>query len=549
MKIKNGILKEQLQLNNTILKNGPFRLFWKIAFFVIFILLIISSIYVINFSFSNSGFLLFANNLKNFFSPSSISFDYKQNLFLISIKFLWNSIKLVFLSTIIGFFIAFWTSYSSNLKTNSKFIAIPVKIIVIFLRIFPELFFIYLFKISFDKSLAITLIYCWFTWLWLHEYFSQTIENANFNVFYHLTKSKYSKFKAFWIEIWPQIRKKFISYWFYSFETNLRWSSILSSIGYLGIGILVNPVSNPVDYTQLLIPLLVLASFLFLLEIMSENFNKLFYESKTNNKINFIKYEKIRVIKKVFIMILFILLLSILILAIKSLSNNHFYKSEAISFFKQMFNSNWKSIIWDFSQDGFFWMLIQLISLVFLTFVLIYVISYFKMILIAKQLVGIKFGIFYKYFNIFIRSIPITILFLLVSNLFNEYAASFVIAFSIHSSSSLSRNLNQSINSISIKKINELKKMKYTNFWIYKNFIRPNIKLDFITFCSFELEKISRNFITYGSLGSSIIGQKSTLTRAKDISDIAPYLWIGFIIIAIINLISYLFRIRLSKQK
>ncbi|MDI3348525.1 ABC transporter permease [Mycoplasmopsis arginini] len=549
MTLKNGFFREHLQLNKTILKNGPFRLFWKIGFFVLFAFLISISIYIINFSFSNNGLNLFFESLKDFFSPSSFSSTYNHNLFYISFTFLWNSIKLVFLSTFFGFIFAFLTAYLSNMKTNSKYIAIPVKVFVIFLRIFPELFFIYLFKISFDKNLAISLIYCWFTWLWLHEYFSQTIENANFNIFYHISKAKNSKFKAFWIEIWPQIRKKFISYYFYAFETNLRWSAILANLGYLGMGILINPQENPVNYSQLLVPLFVLVSFLFLLEIISEYFKKFFFVSKSTNDINFKKYNSKKIIKRILALFFIIVGIVIAVITIQNLTNQHFHKTETIHFFKKMFQGYWGQITWNFSNDGIFWILLQLSSLVFLTFILVYIISYFRMMLMTKKLVGKPVEMFYKYFNIFIRSIPAVILFLLISNLFNEFSAAFVFAFAIHSSASLSRNLYQTINNVSETKISELKKLKYSNFWIYRNYIRPKIKLDFITFSSFELEKITRNFITYGSLSSSLLGQKANLSRAKDIGDISPYLWIGFIIIAFINLFTYLLRVKLTKQK
>lgn len=115
---------------------------------------------------------------------------------------------------------------------NKYWIAIPIKFIIIVLRLLPELFFIYLFQISADKTLAINLIFSWFTWLWLHEYFSQVIENANFEIFYWLTKIKQNKFTAFFKEIWPQISPKILNYIFYAFESNIRWSTILSKLGF-----------------------------------------------------------------------------------------------------------------------------------------------------------------------------------------------------------------------------------------------------------------------------------------------------------------------------
>ncbi|MGX9357959.1 ABC transporter permease subunit [Mycoplasma sp. 773] len=444
--------------------------------------------------------------------------------------------------------LAFLTSYFSNIKTNSKYIAIPSKVIVIALRIFPELFFVYLFKISFDKKLAIALIFCWFTWLWLHEYFSQIIENANFSIFYHLVKSQHSRQKAFWTEIWPQLRKKFISYFIYAFETNLRWSAILANIGFLGIGILINPQIQPINYTELIIPLLILVSFLFLVEIISENINKFLFESRKQDNINFKKYQTNNIIKKTFISLFILLTFALICVAIKDLAHEKFYETEATSFLNNMFKGSWKDIIFSFSEDGIFWIIIQFASLVFLTFILTYFISYFRMLLMSKSIVGKHLSIFYKYLNILIRAIPAVIIFLMLSNLFEELSASFVFAFGIHSASSISRNLYQTINNISIEKIKELKKLGFSNFLIYRNFIRPKIRLDFISFASLELEKIARNFIIYGSLSSSLLGQKTNLTRAKDIADVSPYLWIGFIIIALISFTSYFIRFSIKQR-
>ncbi|PYF43672.1 ABC transporter permease subunit [Metamycoplasma alkalescens] len=550
MGIKNGFFKEGIQLeNNTILKNGPIKPFWRIIFFLLIIALVIGSILIINFSITSNGLNLLSQNLKDFFSPSSYSELYEKNLFLLSISFLWNSIKLVFLSTFIGFILAMITAYFSNLKMNIKYVAIPFKIIIIFLRIFPELFFIYLFKISFDKALAINLIYCWFTWLWLHEYFSQTIENANFSIFFHITKTKQSKWKAFWIDIWPQIKIKFISHYIYAFEGNLRWSTILANFGYFGIGILLNPQEYPIDYTQLLIPLFVLVTFLVLLEISSQHINKFLFESKTINGANKKKYTTIKSIKIMLLTFFILIGIAIASFSLQSLIGQKFYKTGAISFFQKIFNPDWKNLIWNFSHDGIFWILLQFFSLIFLTFFFVYIISYFKMLLMAKSLLGKKVAWIFKHFNIFMRAIPVVVLFLLISNLFNQFSAAFVLAFSIHSSSSISRNLYQTINAVNEEKISELKKMKYGNFWIYRNYIRPQIKLDFITFSTFEIERITRNFITYGSLSSSILGQKTNITKFNDIEDIAPYLWIGFLIISLINLVSYITRLKWTNQK
>ncbi|AZZ65796.1 ABC transporter permease [Metamycoplasma phocicerebrale] len=550
MHATNGLFREQIKIdNNATLKKGPIRSYLKVIIWILIIAAFIGSIFIINFSFAKNGWSLFFKNWKDFFSPSSFSNLYKENLFLISIKFLWNSVKIVFLSTTLGLFFAFITSYFANYKTNSKYIAIPVKILVIFLRIFPELFFIYLFKVSFDKTLSIHFILTWFTWLWLHEYFSQTIENANFNIFYHLVKIRNSKFKAFWIEIWPQIKRKIIGFFFYAFESNLRWATILAQLGYLGIGILTNPQQEPIEFNQILIPLLILVIFLVIVEIISQNINKLFFESKTINEINHKKYKDKKIIKRFFGWLLIISALVICGFGIASLVGQKFYASEVSNYFKQMFQANWSQVHLDLSQDGIFYILLQLGALVFVTWVLIYIISYFRILIMTKSLVGSKISTIIKYTNMFIRAMPVVTIFLLFSNLFNVYAAGFVVAFAIHGVTSLSRNLAQATNAISTEKIYELKKMNYSNFWIYRHYIRPLVRLDFITLGSFQIEKTIRNFITFGSLSSSLLGEQATLNKVKKISDIAPYLWIGMIIIAVVNLVAYLIRVKFTKQK
>ncbi|ENY69154.1 Alkylphosphonate ABC transporter, permease protein (PhnB) [Metamycoplasma auris 15026] len=551
MNIKKDLFREQINIGNNTIKKGPLRLFWRILIWLIIIALIICSIVIINFSISYSGGKLFVANIIDFFKPN-IKSEYGTNAFVLSIEFLWNSIKLVFLSTFIGFIFALFTSYFSNLKMNSKYVAIPIKTAVIFLRIFPEVFFIYLFKVSFQKTIAIHLIYCWFTWLWLHEYLSQTIENANFSVFFQITKIKKSKWNAFFVEIWPQIKQKVINHFIYSFESNLRWSTILTSLSHLGIGLLLNPGGSPVNYSQLMIPLFVLVTFLIFLELVTEHLNKFLFQSRTIKSLNHKQYSLTKSIKRIIISLFILLGLIIAIYSIidlSKISDQKFFKNGPRDFIRGMFIPNSSRIQWTFGQNGIFFLILQFLALVFLTTILTYVISYFQMLLIIRNLVGNYVAWYHKYLNILIRTIPITILFLLIANLFNHFEAAFVIAFAIHSSSSLCRTLYQSLNNIDEQKIKQLKKEQYSNFSIYRNFIRPSIKFDFITFITFEIEKITRNFITYGSLTSSSLGKNTVLNRGTEIDDVAIYLWIGFVIVAIFNLSSYVIRLRLNHKK
>ncbi|TPE57191.1 ABC transporter permease, partial [[Mycoplasma] falconis] len=255
VKLNNNFWKEGFEYNQ-IKKHKPFLFRWKVLFYLFLIGLVITGLIIVNFSITTSGVNLFFKNLKDFFSPKLYVSEYGNiNMFSISFRFLWYSIKVIFLGTTIGILFAFITAYFSNYQMNNKYVVIIFKALIIFLRLFPELFFIYFFTMSFDKSLAINLIFIWFTWLWMHEYLSQSIENCNFTIFYHLIKIQKSKFKAFRQEIWPQFRIKFFNYSFYAFESNIRWSAILSTLGFGGIGSLINPASLTNYFNQILIPL------------------------------------------------------------------------------------------------------------------------------------------------------------------------------------------------------------------------------------------------------------------------------------------------------
>ncbi|MBN0970582.1 ABC transporter permease subunit [Mycoplasma phocoeninasale] len=537
--------REEITHRNQKLK-GPVNILWKILFLIFLIAFFIFSVYYIGFGFSNNGLVILKNNLRSFFNASSFSKLFNENLFILSLRFLWESIKIIFLGTALGIILAFLSAYFSNYKMNSKYVVIPVKITIIFLRLIPEVFFIYLFKISFDKSLAIMLIFVWFTWIWVHEYFSQAIENSNFSMFYHLTKNKSSKFKAFWIEIMPQVKIKLLNYIFLAFESNLRWSSILFEFSFLGIGYLIYPNTRNIEYSELMIPLIVLILFLFLLEIINFSLKRFFLVSKTQ-PVNLKKYAIEQNSKKIIITLLIIAAITIIGFGVASLVNEKAYLGSGASYINNFFRPNWENVSWGFS-GGVAHMILQLAALAFVSLVLIYGIAYLKMFFMTKQLFGNKTSITFRLTNSAIRAIPTISWFLIISSLFINSYAPFVIAFAIHGASSMARNLESSIRKIDQSKIDNLRIRGYNKIKIFNNFILPSIKLDFITFFSFELEKTIRNFITYGLYGASLLGEATQLSRVKEINDIAPYLWIGFIIIALINLVAYLIRIKFKNN-
>ncbi|AWX42952.1 ABC-type phosphate/phosphonate transport system, permease component [Metamycoplasma cloacale] len=537
-----SLWKETYSNSNTKIK-GPIKKPFKIVAYLLTVILIILFLALMNFQFAPNGWSLFITNLKFFFQPRSHSLYFNNlNLWSLSIKFLFYSIKILFIGTFCGCILAFFTAFFSNRYINNKYLVWILKVIIIFLRLFPEIFFIYFFLNSFDKNLGLFLITTWFSWLWLHEYFVQIYENANYNTFFHFISIKKSKYSAFISEIWPQIKFKIINTAIYSFESNLRWSAILSQFGFLGIGTLLNtPILNSKYYAELMIPLFVLITFLFLIEIFQFLINN--YLFKTITVKNGKQYHKQKSIKISIYVTLFILMVSLLSLGINELVNQKIYIGTQQEYIKQLFSPNWSIISFsNIKENNLFWILFEFVGLVSLTIVLIYILIWINLFFVNTKL-NKKYTVFTtKLWNLILRTTPILILFIFIYPLFNNPATIFIFVFAIHGSSSTTRNLEETINSISDPKIESLSKQGWTKLKIYRNFILPSIKLDLITYFMFEVEKIARNFISYGIYSSSLLGSHMILNRVKDIDDIAPYLWISFFILSVIVLINYLWR-------
>ncbi|AWX69329.1 ABC transporter permease subunit [[Mycoplasma] anseris] len=528
---------------------GKLKARWKFLLLFLFLLLFFIFFIGIDWKFAPSGFALFKENIIKFFHVSNISSYYgNTNLWVLSFQFLFYSIKIIFVATFVGALLAFLTALLTNYQMVKKWVVIPFKIIVISLRLFPELLFIYFFSISFDKTLGLFLLFVWFTWLWLHEYFSQIIENANFKIYFHLAKQKTNRFKAFFQEIWPQIKPKILNYFLYSFESNLRWSSILSQLGFLGIGTLLQvPLIHNNYYSELFIPLFVLICFFVILELLQLFINENFFKSKSLK--TFKQYNDYSLIKKLIVAFLSLLVILLLIFVINDLVNQKVYFANQKEYWNDLFNPNWRILnLESYKENNFFWILFQLFALISITCLLLFFVLYVNLFFINKYIFNKFVYIIFKIINLFIRMIPILILFILINPIFNSYATTFIFAFAIHGSSSVIRNLEMSINNLEESKIKSLKKQNWTKWKIYNKFILPSIKLELSSFMTFEIEKITRNFMSYGLYNSSLFGGNMILNRVREFDDIAPYLWIGFILIAIISIFGYLKRLQIQRN-
>ena len=293
--IKNEKFNSYISNKTTTIK-GPKRPLIKALFWILLIGLLIYFLTNINWRISKEGFGIFASNIKRFFQPIIISNYIKGgNLFYLSIIAMAKTFLFALIGTLVGGALAFITSIFSNYKMNNKYVAITFKIITTFLRILPELIFIYLFILSFDRGISLFLIYCWFSWLWLHEYFTQTIMVAEFSIYYQILKTSNSKLKAFFQEILPQIKNKFINYMIFSLESNIRWGALLSMFGFINIGTYLNSPITTTNYkyfNELMVPLFVLTVFFLLFDGLIYGITNFILKDKT------ITIEKFKTVKR-----------------------------------------------------------------------------------------------------------------------------------------------------------------------------------------------------------------------------------------------------------
>ncbi|TNK93401.1 hypothetical protein C4M98_05145, partial [Mycoplasmopsis pullorum] len=197
----------------------------------------------------------------------TISPDYSQNLFWVCLKMMFWSIKAVVFGNLFGFLLAFFTSIliTQNLYIK-KYTATIAKIIVICLKALPSLIPLFLLTEGFGGLLGASLIIFWFTWLWLTRYLNNIYENANLKKYWELRRIGYSLLKAFYKTVLLEHKNKVFLYFLFSFESNLRWTSVLGQVGVYGIGFYINQFKNKYQYLGIF--LIIFCLFIGVLELI-----------------------------------------------------------------------------------------------------------------------------------------------------------------------------------------------------------------------------------------------------------------------------------------
>ncbi|MBN0919595.1 PhnE/PtxC family ABC transporter permease [[Mycoplasma] gypis] len=533
--------------NKTTKKIRPF---WKHLFLIALIALIIYIFTLNNYSLNSEyGFDIFKTNIKRLFQFSNVSTESGHgNLIHKTLSLLFQTLTFALTGSFLGFLFAIITSSLTCKNYTNKFWSFISRNLILLLRSVPELVFITVFSTVFYSGLALIMIFMWFSWLWLHKYFIESIDNLDTRHYYISLSQGNSKFKAFTKEVLPRLLNRFISLFLYSFESNMRWASLLATLGAPGIGILIKyGGSTSRHFSELGIPLAVLLLVIITLELINILMNKYVFEfnSKTLKTYDYKKLAKTIDWRFWIKILLFIFVVIVSFYTIFTTTFKTFPSEYINSFFKEIFNPNWK--VFDLNSSLISKNpILMLIQALFMS-VFILVLSFGIVLLIIpfanKKTSNIFVVFIVRILNSVIRLIPVIVLFYIFSPVFNSYGSLILIILAIHSSSSITKQLSEIIDSVDEEVITNLKMQGWSRFRIYIRYILPTIKLDLISYAVFYFEMAFRNVITY----SAVIGQDFNLgynmynflqPKSNNIGNAAAYFWIITLTIFSINILS-----------
>lgn len=535
----------------TINKNGSAFFFKKtkfnikIIFYLLFFLIIIFCFYYVGFNISNLGLTLFLSRIKRFFLfKNYISYYPNQSLIFLSFSFLWVSIKTAIIGTFIGFFLSLITAFIFNKNfIKSHFLNKFVTFFIYLLRCLPIILSIHYFTSTYSKEISLILLYFWFSWIWCHKYLNEYILNLDFKNYNLLIYQGNSRFVSFIKSLLPQLKNKIISLFLYSFEANIRWSSILGVLGLIGIGELIFLAKNN-RFESMGIPVLILTLFLIFLEFFIYLINKYILSTQTFKKINYTKFTNINLFKKSVILILFFLFIILILYSFFSIDwySSLVYKND---FLKQIFLPNWKII--NEQKDLFLFNdIILLISQTIVIMFISFIFSIFILFISCYKLFK-HYAIFGIVFSAILRAFPFFAIFFLINPIFISPISTICLILGFSSGLIIAKNLNESINKIDDKKIYLLRLQSYSKLTIFFKLIFFEIKNEYLNIFLFTWESQFKDLITFGQYSTSTIGiYINTYVNGlnKNINNMAVFIWISFFINIFFTSIFYLYALK-----
>lgn len=517
---------------------------WTISI-IVFVIIVLSFVSV-GFKIAPNGSNLFFENLKLFFTFSDKSKYFpEQSLWNVSLVYLLMTIKQTLLGTIVGFALALMTSYLSFKLFTNKFSSLVISIIVNVFRFLPILMVIYYIQLSYTKELGLFIVLLWFTWLWAHKYLIEIYRNIDYSLYFQRIIEGNNKFISFFKTVFYQVNTRVVSLFLYSFESNVRWSTILGTLGLTGIGQLIQQGTE--DFSTMGIPVLIISVFLVFLEILIFTFKKVFIEEnipfvkKDFNENRYLKYRKF---KKVFSIVLIVVLISFIVYAFVSSDFNSLKNDSGKVFIEQVFAPDW-SILKSSSLTIPIWQ--QIVNLLGQ---IIVVLTISILILLLTSFLGNKFLFKKTYFlihilNSIVRAIPPIAILFLVDSIYFDTSSALTIALAISLSTTLFKIINEKSEKIDSYSIQIMFLSGHSRCMIFKNYVLYKIRNDIVTVGIFEFENTFRNLIIYGSYSGAteISSQLDYLFKRSLYDKMGAFFWLIFICIIVINILLSMFRL------
>lgn len=554
-KIKSNVFYSWISPNKNYRKLNPW-IKWTIS--ALILILIILSFVNVGFKIAPNRTNVFFENIKQLFNFSDNSKYFpNQSLWNVSFNYLLLTIKQTLIGTITGFALALISSYLSFKNFTNKYTSYFINLIVNVLRFVPILFFIYYIQLSFSKELGLFIVLLWFTWLWSHKYLIEIYRNIDYSLYFQKIVEGNNKFISFWTTVFYQVNTRIISLFLFSFESNVRWSTILGSLGLIGIGQLIQQGTE--DFSTMGIPVLMISLFLIFLEIFIYVFKKILIEEKIpflKNNWNQNQYLKFRKFKKIFSVVIFVVLISFIFYCFTTTDFNSLKTDSGWIFLSAIFSPDWNILnsssltipIWNQILNLFSQAIVAVtISLLFLLITLF---------------LGNKFLFRKTYFvmhilNSIVRAIPAVAILFIVDSIYFDTSSALTIALSVSLATSLFKVINEKSEKLNEYNIQIMFLTGHSRLMIFKNYILFKLKNDILTVGTFEFENTFRNLIIYGSYsGASEISSQLDYFFKRSLYDkMGAFLWLIFILIMLLNIVLSIFRIfyindfRIGKQK
>ncbi|WP_426461128.1 hypothetical protein [Mycoplasma hafezii] len=478
--------------------------------------------------------------LKDLFTFNSNDPHVDKNLWVWNGELLLKTLEIVVSSTVISFFVALFTSYFSvpNLF-NHRILVYINRIFLLFLRSFPILIFLTMFlDVIASKMFAAFCVYFWFTWLWLHKYLMEIIENTNLRKYYLARKLGKNQLIAFYQYVLLTNKNKYIMNLLLAIESNVRWSAILGAAGVFGIGILFKEYETQYQFLSISIFYIVLLIFsleIILFLITKYLFNPISIQDNSLNTPTSFKYNYKKYIK---IALVIFLIAFCLYSLIEILTENN---GQLISWtaFNTFFNNFFKLDFSDVREHPQIYLVYwELFEQVYVALFLGILGAIFYSFWCASRLHNYYQTLLFKLFLSYLKAIPIIVFFAIFNPTFATKTA-LTLALAVGTFRGLTKQFTEHFNAINGKQIKLLQNKGWNILKIYLNYMLPKALKQLQANSIFEFENTYRNAMNYSLFITSGIYSRinNIYLKNDEQGKIIPYFLPAIILFILIELV------------